>query len=410
MPGQPPPFSLTGQLMPGSGTQWDLPRRTWGAGWYMPFIFIAVGIFVAALFGINGPVTLPNFNADPAAAVFDLVWLIAQAIPTLLGCFIVLVGLVLRYGRTAVTMRNQEITTTDRFFLLRWTRRINTERITGFEINVGTSSTNGGPKVPMENVSVLIANTDQTGKSAVFVVAWGYPKTWMQQLVDELGINPQLADLEVTTTFGSDKDDPEQREPKVEQPSDTKALLTFQDHGLTIDIPPTGWLRGSKGIGFFSILWNGFIIVFISVMVLSMINGSFTTSSNASPLFMLLFMIPFVAVGIFLGAFAAHLGKSRSSLVVIGSGPEAVLAFHRVSPVRKPRELSWTSEQLSHIRVGDSNMSVNDQPIQELQIHPKRGKAVGLLKQLDDEELEWIAYELRQQLGLSRNAIAIDHD
>ena len=410
MPGQPPPFKLAAQPMIGSGTQWQLPRRPWGAGWFVPFIFIAVGVTVAALFGITGPVTLPNFSADPFHAVFDLVWLLGKAIASLLGLTLILVGLSLRYGQTTVTLQNQEISSTDRFGLLHWTRRIDTERITSMEINVGTSSTNGGPKVPMENVTMLLAKTDRPGNVGVFIVAWGYPKTWMQQLADELGVSPRLAELEVTTTFGSEEDNPDQPEPKVEQPADSIAILTYQDHGLTIDIPPSGFLRGSKGMGCFAILWNGFILVFISLMVISMINGSATTSSGDSPLFMLLFMIPFIAVGIFLAAFATHMGKSRASLVVVGSGAEAVLAFHRVSPVRKPRELSWASDELSHIRVGDSNMSVNDEPVQELQIHPREGKKIGLLAQLDNEELEWIAFELRQQLGLPRRAVVSDNE
>ena len=55
-------------------------------------------------------------------------------------------------------------------------------------------------------------------------------------------------------------------------------------------------------------------------------------------------------------------------------------------------------------------MSVNDQPVRELQIQPKQGKTVGLLAQLNDEELEWVAYELRQQTGLPRQSIAVDEE
>lgn len=415
MHGTPPTFQLTGESMPGSGTRWQLPRRPWGAGWFIPFIFIAAGIVLAAVFGINGPVKLPNFNGDLFSAILDLIWLIGQAIPTILGLLFFLAGLSMRYGRTTVSLRQREIASTDRFGPLRWTRRLNSNHITGFEINVGTSSTNGGPQVPTNNVTILMAETDRPSRintaqsnTSSFIVAWGYLKDWMQQLADELRTSPHLADLEVTTTYGGE-DDVEVPEKKIEQPSTSKAVLTYQEQGLTFDIPPTGWLRGSKGIGLFALLWNGFILVFISLMLFSMINGVGSTS-NPQPLLMLLFMLPFVAVGIGMAAFAAHLGKSRSRLVIVGSGQDAVLAFFRDSPVLKSRELSWTTEQLSHICVGDSIMSVNDQPIQELQIHPKQGKKIGLLAQLDDDELRWIAYELRNQLDLKRSAMAIDED
>ncbi len=51
-------------------------------------------------------------------------------------------------------------------------------------------------------------------------------------------------------------------------------------------------------------------------------------------------------------------------------------------------------------------MEVNDVPVMELQIFSeklKKGK-LGLLSQLEESEIEWIAYVLRQQLALSRSS------
>ncbi len=419
MPGQPPTFHLNSETS-GTGKQWRLPHRPWGAGWFLPWIFIAVGIAIAAIFGINGPVTLPNFSDDTFAAIFDLVWLIGDVVFSAVGLLLITLGLAFRYARTTVTLSQNEITTTDQFGLLYWTRRLNTAHITGFEINVGTSSTNGGPSVPMENVTMLIAPTDlpakfkkEKNKQHDFIIAWGYPKTWMQQLADALtedakSINPVLADLETTTTFGSgDRDERSDAvETPVDPPKDTNILLLRETDGLTINIPPKGIMRGSKGLAFFAILWNGFILLTLGMIVFTMLTPNNPNTSGPDSPWTLLFFLPFIAVGVGLAVFSVHAGKSQASLVIIGSGETAVLAYIRISPVLKTREMNWSANEISHLCVGDSNMSVNDVPVQELQVYPKQSKKVGLLAQLDDEELKWIAYELRQQLGVSKRAIA----
>lgn len=418
MPGQPPRFDLASETT-STGKQWKLLRRPWGAGWFLPWIFIMVGIVVAAIFGINGPITLPNFSGDTFAAIFDLVWLLGDVVFSLAGLVLITLGLAFRYAQTTVTLSQVEITTTDRFGLLRWTRRLHTTHITGFEINVGTSSTNSGPSVPMENVTMLIAHTDLPAKfkntkkkEHDFIIAWGYPKTWMQELADALTedsefINPMLADLETTTTFGSG-DRGERSDAvgiPVDPPKDTNILLLREPDGLTINIPPKGIMRGSKGLAFFAILWNGFILLMLGMIVFTMLTPNNPNTSGPDSPWTLLFFLPFIAVGIGLAVFSVHAGKSQASLVIIGSGEAAVLAYIRNSPVLKTRELNWPANELSHLCIGDSNMPVNDVPIQELQVHPKQGKKVGLLAQFDDEELKWIAYELRQQLGVSKRAI-----
>ena len=63
------------------------------------------------------------------------------------------------------------------------------------------------------------------------------------------------------------------------------------------------------------------------------------------------------------------------------------------------KEFLWEANELSEIRVGHSGMSVNDIPVNELQIVDADGKkALGLLGQLDDQELRWIRAKLSQAL------------
>lgn len=424
MPGQPPPFELTPLPTPGQGVRWELPRRPWGSAWIMPWIFMIAGVFVAGVFGIT---SLPNLsgNASAFSFVFNIIWTAGQAIASLSGLALILGGLFMLRGRTTVILKPSELITIDRLGPLYWTRRVLNARITGFEISIGTSSTNGGPEKPTNNVTCLIAQTDLPARfqskedkdrddnpTHNFFAAWAYPKDWMQQLADAITDNariaPHLADLQTTITIEHGSEFVDDQNP-VEKPTDTHVLLARQPDGITIEVPPSGWLRGSKGIGFFALLWNGFILLFTAVLIFVFLAPG-SGSTGADPLWFLLFLVPFAGVGIGVGAYAAHLGKSRSSLVVVGTGPESVLAFHRISPVRKPLELTWPTTELSHIRVGASNMTVNDQPVMELQIHPKRGKKEGILAQLDDEVLRWIAYELRQQTGLPQSAITNDKE
>lgn len=414
------PLNLISERVP-EGTRWQLPSRPWGAARFMPWIFIAVGIAIAAIFGITNTPTLPNFNDDAADAIFDLIGLLMQAIPSLIGLALVLTGFILMRARTTITLAGSQLQAADHFGPLRWTRKINTAHLTGFEINVGTSSTNGGPKKPTNNVTFLIAHTNLPARIAKqqgaakdakrdFIVAWAYPKGWMQELADLLAdnieyANPQLEGLEITTTMGSSEPgDLAETETRVDPPGKTRIILQQETDGLTFTIPPAGIMRGSKGLGCFAVIWNGFIFIMIVGMVLAMLNSDKPNVSGPDSPWVLLFFLPFIAVGVGMAWYSVHAGKSHASVVVIGTGDNAVLAYYRNSPVRKPRELNWAIADLSHIRVGDSNLSINDQPIQELHIHPKQGKKVGLLSQLEDEELRWIAYELRRQTGLPRHA------
>jgi len=60
----------------------------------------------------------------------------------------------------------------------------------------------------------------------------------------------------------------------------------------------------------------------------------------------------------------------------------------------------WRREDLATICAGASSMKVNNQPVIELQIHPRGSKKVGVLAGRDEEELRWIASTLRRATKL----------
>jgi hypothetical protein len=76
------------------------------------------------------------------------------------------------------------------------------------------------------------------------------------------------------------------------------------------------------------------------------------------------------------------------------------VGIRRIGPFGTKERLLPRAE-LAAICIGPSGMAVNDRPVMELQFHlhaPK--KRVGCLSQLTDEELRWLAYELRRRLQL----------
>ena len=69
------------------------------------------------------------------------------------------------------------------------------------------------------------------------------------------------------------------------------------------------------------------------------------------------------------------------------------------------KQQEWQAEDLRTIRLGPSGTEVNDQPINQLHLVPRKGKKVGMLTERDDDELEWIAAVLRR-LGRESEADA----
>jgi len=98
----------------------------------------------------------------------------------------------------------------------------------------------------------------------------------------------------------------------------------------------------------------------------------------------------FWAVGIAMLLGAINAGRRRAVLDVVG---DTLLIYRRSIFGTKQRE--WTADDLSHVCIGPSGTEVNDRPIMQLQIHPREGKKYGMLSQTSDDEIRWIAQELR---------------
>lgn len=180
-----------------------------------------------------------------------------------------------------------------------------------------------------------------------------------------------------------------------DQPAGSTVQVERRDDGLTLTIPPAGLWKGSKGLFLFSILWNAFVSVFVILMILTELGVVQSSDGDTPGIIGLLFMIPFIAVGVGTMLAAINMGRRKTIIDVVHD----VLLISRKN-IFGMKQHEWTAEQIESIEHGPSNMSVNDQPIYELQIHPVSGKKVGLLSERNDDELRWIVAELNQALNL----------
>ena len=165
------------------------------------------------------------------------------------------------------------------------------------------------------------------------------------------------------------------------QPIGSIATIQRQEFGITIEIPPAGLWKGSKGIFCFALLWNAVISIFIVVLQHWII---------------MVIMIPFFAFGVGLLIAAINMGRQHATIATA----DDLVMIVRHSPIFGKLTREWSASQIQSIQCGDSGMELNDVPIKELQIIPNDGKKFGCLSQLDDDELVWIAAELNEGLGL----------
>jgi hypothetical protein len=110
---------------------------------------------------------------------------------------------------------------------------------------------------------------------------------------------------------------------------------------------------------------------------------------------LVIFIVAFWAIGAGLMAGAINMGKRQA---VITAGKSGLTVTESGLFGQKRRE--FRREDVAAIRADASGMKVNDVDLIELQIHPVTGKKAGLFVGRDDDELRWMATELRKALGV----------
>jgi hypothetical protein len=192
----------------------------------------------------------------------------------------------------------------------------------------------------------------------------------------------------------SEDAEPAAVETQLPQPENSPITIERFLDGLTITVPPAGLWKGTHGLFLFAILWNGFMGVFTPLLLVGIFTGKGVEKGAVliAPAVLSIFWL--VGIGILLGAL--NMGKRRAAIAVTGG---ALMVIQTGLFGTKQRQ--WVAMEIRRICAGHSGMEVNDRPILELQIYGQGAAKFGLLAGRTDEELNWIASELRVALGVT---------
>ena len=157
------------------------------------------------------------------------------------------------------------------------------------------------------------------------------------------------------------------------------------DDGLTIEIPPAG-IAGSLGLFLFAAIWDVFAVLLLFIAL-----GN--EKQQGAVWVLPLIVVVFWAVGIGLLLAAIHMARRRAAIAVT-SGTLMVIQ----TGLFGSKQRTWEPGEVEAVRLGHSGITVNDKPVQELQIFDGGAAKFGMLAGRKDEELEWIAGQLRAAL------------
>lgn len=411
------------------GVRFDLPQRPLGVARWLGLIPLLFGLaFIAFPVFMILPDVIATLADDDGFDPFALVMGVFL-VPFVLGGLVpVALGLTVLIGRNTVTVRDGRLWAVERVGLFRRSRSRPIDAIRRIEVvtakGKAVNTRGGDAPSQMMNLAGLAGLGARCDGAKDMMLAWGYPKQTLLAIADAVADAAQAErparlldddepqDIEVSerelSLTGDDDGGIERDEHGAErippQPTGSRSVLEVQDAGLTLRIPPAGLIKGSKGLFVFSLLWCGFMAVFTTLAVLA-VTGVFEAESDIDSVGEALgaaaFVAVFWAVGIGMMIGAINAGRRQAVIDIVGTGEHATLLITRQS-LFGTKQHEWPVGQLDRIRVGPSGMEVNNRPVMELQIHPTQGKKVGILRQLEDDQLRWIASNLRVALGVKR--------
>ncbi|MEM1446392.1 MAG: hypothetical protein AAGF84_10075 [Planctomycetota bacterium] len=404
-----------------AGQRLKLPRRNLGKG-----VLVLVGTTVfGALFagfptaGFILPAirTLLDENASGATQGFSFFGF-AMALPFLIiGSAIAIGPWLLLLSRTTLFLEHDQLRVFRGVGPIGFSRTRGTDGLTGFEVEIGSSRTNGGPAKPIESMVNLKAMYE--GDAEPFYVAFGYPQATMRELADVLrdtlqprGWTTDEPQLSVTETL-SGADDPvvttefAANESIPAQPDESDIVAEPSASGIAYRVPARGIIKGSRGLWFFALFWNGITWT----MVIAFTLGNVEMDSGDVPPWYV--AVPFLGVFVLSSAamayYAIRMGTRSVRFEVTGVGERTRLMLEERHAFGQTR-VELSHGDLTAVRVAPSGVSENDRPINQLTLHvtedattslPKRwakkGK-IGLLLERDDDELRWLAARLRHDL------------
>jgi hypothetical protein len=423
----------------GAGKKWILPHRDLGRwrhlGWLafvpglilLPFVYNIFRFFNGfglQIFGNpkgNGPAGfadwIPIIIVIPMGLVFlGILWQFLKIVS--IG-----VGVLSQSTRTEIVLDEKGLASHEVVGWKRFQRRVKDREtllslavVTGEEwarMRRRSRSDAGATVVPLPEHLRYMLIAKRSGAD-IFVITFGYSAELLGALARDMGQVLRLAPVAVQengvefmgqSEAGSEDESDEAWSSLAAgtiptKPDDSKVSLEKREDGLTIQIPSQGLLKGSKGLFFFAILWTTFSTFMTVIFALAM-TGAIAGKVDGSPLIAVLVMGLFEVIGIAMLVASIHMG-TRTSTIATSYG----MLFISTTSIFGKKTRQWEREGIFRIELAPSGMSVNDRPVMQLAVVEKGGKTFGCLTQLNDAEIDWIAYELNQSLELLPPPIA----
>jgi len=311
------------------------------------------------------------------------------------------VGALVGWGRSEVHLGEHELVGVERCGPLRWVRRVplrDLERLV-VDVGMGQRAARPGSSDPLGGLATLSAiKADGAPGRARQMLALGHPVATLEALARALGertghpvevraLTAPGRGLPLVSPAGELPEFPPELPP---QPSRSTALLAREGDTVTIELPPRGFWRGSKGLGLFSVIWLAFVAVFGLISVgIGAAEGDLSTVLPFT-----LGTLLFGAIGVTVFVLALRAGKRRA-LVQVQAGALSIVQQALGEPVTH----IWRAGEVTAIGVGPSGIRVNNVPILELQVHTTAGDKTGLFRERPDDELFWMAAVLEAALS-----------
>ena len=157
---------------------------------------------------------------------------------------------------------------------------------------------------------------------------------------------------------------------RFDPPARTAIRIMEQAGGLVAVVPPSGFSGVSRFLLIFSLFW---------LLISTIVGGGF------------------ILIGLGLGMLVTSVNLARRKASIRASRAEFIVLQQSLFGTKA---FNLSGSDLGTIRVGDSGMTMNDVPVQEIQVHTKAGVKHGFFSNLSNDELHWLATHLRHASGV----------
>lgn len=375
-----------------------LPKRSLGKLRRLGWVPIAFGLFMTVFmfFWMWGPISssLGQQGVGRWLGIgFGLLGLPGLAIG--IGIMALGVAILANASHTEILLGGGSVCAVERFGWLSLRRRRPIRDVKRLVVQTGGIKVTDSRGMERKVAEDLAGLTAELGNGRKFPLVVAYPAGVVRELAARISaelpsaMRESVAEDPVPLVQVVERDTTEEAEDvEVPRPAATDILLREEPNGLAISVPAKGLWKGSQGLFFFSLLWNGFMLVFTAAII-----------RDKPPLPVSLFLLLFWGIGAGLLVGSIHMARRRVMIAIIND----VLAYRSTSPIRT-EEKRIPLEDVDTFRVGPSGVEVNNRPVMELQIIHRSGGKTGLLSNRTVDEQAWLAWVLRRYAAGRRPA------